>query len=68
MSCGHVTIVNAMHLGIAVLISKSSGIADYVEQGINGLICTENTPQSWANEIKLLWLEPVRSEVMGKMG
>lgn len=37
--CGHVTLVNAMHLGKAFVISNSTGVRDYVQQGVNALAC-----------------------------
>jgi glycosyltransferase involved in cell wall biosynthesis len=35
--CGHVTIVAAMHLGKPVIASASTGVSDYVENGVTGL-------------------------------
>ena len=35
--CGHVTLVAAMHLGRPVIVTDSTGIADYVENGVTGL-------------------------------
>jgi glycosyltransferase involved in cell wall biosynthesis len=35
--CGHVTLVAAMHLGRAVVITDSTGVADYVENGVTGV-------------------------------
>ncbi len=34
--CGHVTIVAAMHLSKAIIATASTGIADYVHDGVNG--------------------------------
>lgn len=35
--CGHVTLVAAMHLARPVIVTDSTGIADYVENGVTGL-------------------------------
>jgi glycosyltransferase involved in cell wall biosynthesis len=35
--CGHVTLVAAMHLGRPVVVTDSTGVADYVENGVTGL-------------------------------
>ena len=35
--CGHVTLVSAMHLGRPVVVTDSTGVADYIENGVTGL-------------------------------
>ena len=35
--CGHVTIVAAMHLGKPIVVTESTGVTDYVENGVTGL-------------------------------
>jgi len=35
--CGHVTLVSAMHLGKACVVTDSLGVSDYVQMGVNGL-------------------------------
>ena len=35
--CGHVTLVSAMHLGRPVVVTESTGVADYIKNGVTGL-------------------------------
>ncbi len=44
MPCGHVTLVSAMHLGKAFVISNSSGVKDYVQHGENAIVCEAFSP------------------------
>jgi glycosyltransferase involved in cell wall biosynthesis len=53
--CGHVTIVNAMHLGKAFIITNSSGVEDYAQHGFNALTCQEKCPEDLAQAIEKLW-------------
>jgi glycosyltransferase involved in cell wall biosynthesis len=35
--CGHVTIVSAMHLGKAIIVTGSAGVRDYIQDEVTGL-------------------------------
>jgi glycosyltransferase involved in cell wall biosynthesis len=35
--CGHVTLVSAMHLGRPIVVTDSTGVADYIKNGVTGL-------------------------------
>ena len=43
--CGHVTIMASMHLGKAQVVTRSEGVADYIEDGKTGAqeFCAEST-------------------------
>ena len=53
--CGHVTLVAAIHLEKASLVSESTGIADYVCDGINGLTVPPGDPAALARSIERLF-------------
>ena len=53
--CGHVTLVAAMHLKKASIVSESTGIADYVRDGINGLTVPPGDPAALARSIERLF-------------
>ena len=53
--CGHVTLVAAMHLERPSIVSDSTGIADYVHDGINGLTVAPGDPAALARAIEQLW-------------
>jgi glycosyltransferase involved in cell wall biosynthesis len=53
--CGHVTLVAAMHLGKAFVITDSSGVSDYVRDGENALTVAAGSVQSLVAATKKLW-------------
>ncbi|MGK2954009.1 MAG: glycosyltransferase [Thiobacillus sp.] len=59
--CGHVTIVAAMHYEKASIVSASSGVADYIDSGVNGLAVPVRDPQALALAIERLWSDPAES-------
>lgn len=56
--CGHVTLVCAMHLARAVVVTDSAGIYDYVRSGYNGMLCEPFSSESMAQAIAKLWANP----------
>lgn len=65
--CGHVTLVAAMHLGKAFVITNSVGVRDYVhsEQSIS---CEAGSSEALASAIRLLWQDPRRCDLLGRNG
>jgi glycosyltransferase involved in cell wall biosynthesis len=66
--CGHVTLVNAMFLGRAFLITSSSGVYDYVQEDVNSLTCEAFSPKALAARIRELWNDPDRCARLGRGG
>ena len=53
------TLVAAMHLGKAIVITDSSGVSDYVRNGDNGLTVAAGSVESLATATRCLWDDPV---------
>jgi glycosyltransferase involved in cell wall biosynthesis len=66
--CGHVTLVAAMHMKKAMIISNSTGVSDYVEDGVNSLLVPVGDSCALACRIRELWNDPARAEQMGAAG
>ena len=66
--CGHVTLVAAMYLKKAVIITNSLGVADYVADGVNSLLVPVADPDVLAQRIRELWTDPRRAEQLGMAG
>jgi glycosyltransferase involved in cell wall biosynthesis len=57
--CGHVTIVVAMYLGVPTIVTNSSGIGDYIDDGATGLLCEPASKDSMKSAIVRLWQDSV---------
>jgi glycosyltransferase involved in cell wall biosynthesis len=66
--CGHVTLVAAMHLGKAFVISDSKGVQDYVREGENALTGTTGSVDSLVAATQRLWENPALCAQLGKNG
>jgi glycosyltransferase involved in cell wall biosynthesis len=55
--CGHVTIVAAMHLGRTMIVTASTGLADYVKDGENALTVPVASTPDLVQAIARLWLD-----------
>ena len=66
--CGHVTLVTAMFLGRAMVITNSSGVDDYIQEDVNALTCEAKSPEALAARIRALWNDPERSARLGAGG
>lgn len=66
--CGHVTLVSAMHLGKAFIITDSSGVRDYVRSGENALTVEPGSVESMVGAIKQLWADPILCSRLGSGG
>jgi glycosyltransferase involved in cell wall biosynthesis len=53
--CGHVTLVAAMHLGKAFVITDSRGVRDYVCDGGNAITVDAGSTQKLADAMRRLW-------------
>ena len=66
--CGHVTLVAAMYLRKAMVITHSLGVADYVKDGVNSLLVPAGDVDALAVRIRELWMDPQRAEYLGAAG
>jgi hypothetical protein len=66
--CGHVTMVSAMYLGKAIVVTDSHGIADYVQEGSNGILCRPHDPEDLARCMRTIWEDRESAERMGGNG
>jgi Glycosyl transferases group 1 len=66
--CGHVTLVSAMLLGKAILATDSAGVSDYVDEGVNGMLCRPHDAEHMAQCMRALWNAPAQTEQMGIAG
>lgn len=63
--CGHVTLVSAMHCAKATIVSASSGVSDYVEDGVTGLTVPVGDAAAMAGAIERLWQDPAAARSLG---
>lgn len=66
--CGHVTLVSAMHLGKAFIITDSSGVRDYVRDGVNALTVAPGSVESLVAAVSRLWDDPTLCARLGEGG
>lgn len=66
--CGHVTLVAAMHLGKAFIITNSQGVSDYVFHDMNAITCEPFNPDALADAIHALWNDPQKCQRLGEYG
>lgn len=66
--CGHVTIVSAMHLGKAIVATRSLGITDYIQHQVNGWTASPNNALELAQRIEALNAAPETCQRFGEAG
>jgi glycosyltransferase involved in cell wall biosynthesis len=66
--CGHVTIVAAMHLGKALIITESEGVRDYVQDGHNAITISPRSATALAEATERLWESPLLCKIIGENG
>jgi hypothetical protein len=66
--CGHVTLVNAMLLRKAFVVTDSSGVRDYVQEGVNCLTFEAHSVDDLARRVRELWDDPGRCSRLGENG
>jgi glycosyltransferase involved in cell wall biosynthesis len=57
--CGHVTIVCAMHLGKAYVVTGSAGVRDYAKDEINSLTVKSRSVDELVEAVVRLWKDPL---------
>jgi glycosyltransferase involved in cell wall biosynthesis len=66
--CGHVTIVAAMYLAKAFIITDSDGISDYVQNEYNAVTIPPRSATALADATQRLWSAPGLCESLGENG
>lgn len=66
--CGHVTLVAAMHLGKAFIITNSIGVQDYVRNEYNCLTCPDSDVDKLSELILHLWTDKEECLRLGNNG
>jgi glycosyltransferase involved in cell wall biosynthesis len=66
--CGHVTIVSAFHEGKAIVATDSTGIQDYLEHGVTGILTPSQDATALAEQLQRLWDDPASAEQLGRQG
>jgi glycosyltransferase involved in cell wall biosynthesis len=66
--CGHVTLVAAMHLGKAFIVTDSLGVRDYIRNGDNALTVTSGSVDSLVCAIARLWQDRDLCRRLGESG
>ena len=66
--CGHVTIVAAFYLGTPIVVTDSTGIEDYVQDGVTGLVAATGSSVDFGAAIDRLWSEPELAARLGQAG
>jgi glycosyltransferase involved in cell wall biosynthesis len=66
--CGHVTLVAAMHLGKAFVITKSVGVKDYVNVEENALQVEAGSATELATAVERLWDDAALRTRLGENG
>jgi glycosyltransferase involved in cell wall biosynthesis len=66
--CGHVTIVAAMHLRRAFIVTASEGIKDYAKDGENALTVSAGSLANLIEAIRQLWNNPALCHELGSNG
>ncbi len=65
---GHITMVNAMYLGKAFIVTDSAGVSDYLEGGRNALSVPPRSAKDLASAIERLWNDPILCQRLGENG
>ena len=58
----------AMSMGKAIVVSASPGVADYVKDGVSGLVVPVGDPRALREAVQALWNDPARCARMGQYG
>jgi len=66
--CGHVTLVNAMHLGKAIAITRSSGVVDYLREGDSALMFGARAADEMISVIQKMWEDRALCDRLGEAG
>jgi glycosyltransferase involved in cell wall biosynthesis len=66
--CGHVTMVAAMHLGKAFVITESTGVREYARNAENALTVPPRSVGDFVQAMRRLWEDPSLCARLGQNG
>jgi glycosyltransferase involved in cell wall biosynthesis len=66
--CGHVTLVAAMHLGRALVVTNSRGVRDYVFDGENAILVESESTKALIAGMRRLWEDGELCQRLGENG
>ena len=66
--CGHVTMVTAMHMAKAQVVTRSRGVDDYVAHEVNALLASPGDPDDLASQILRVWDDDVLRAELAEAG
>jgi glycosyltransferase involved in cell wall biosynthesis len=66
--CGHVTLVAAMHLGKAMVVTNSAGVRDYICEGENAITVEAGSVGGLIEAMRALWQDREMCDRLGETG
>ncbi|MFW5870859.1 MAG: glycosyltransferase family 4 protein [Verrucomicrobiota bacterium] len=60
-----ISLIEAMSCGLPVVSTDTGGIADYLEDGVNGLVVPAGDPEEFSRRIQELYDDPALREFLG---
>jgi glycosyltransferase involved in cell wall biosynthesis len=66
--CGHVTLVAAMHLGKAIVVTDSPGVTDYIREEENAIMVESGSVKSLVAVVRRLWEDHELCNRLGENG
>jgi glycosyltransferase involved in cell wall biosynthesis len=66
--CGHITLINAMHMGKAIAITRSEGVSDYVCEGENALMFSAGSVDEMTEVLRRMWYDRELCTRLGEAG
>lgn len=65
---GHITLLWAMYLSKASIVTNASGVSDYAIHDYNAISCEPSVPDALAEAIRVLWNAPAKCQQLGENG
>lgn len=65
-ACGHITIVGSQLHGLPLIVTRSRGIEDYVQDGKTGFLVEAGDRDALINRLETLWASPGQAKKLGR--